>query len=349
MLLFHDILLRAAISKDATMISKVHIQAWQEAYRDLLPDGYLKNLSSTFERRMQWWTKSTQADSPVTVFVAAKDSEVIGFCSFEKARDQQMEGFVELTAIYLLEKFKGQGIGQALLKLGMIDQIAKGYQKAYCWVLEKNPTIAFYEKSGARLHQMIKTDTIGGQNVTELAYVWDDLTPFKAKDLIQIKYDAQLMADQLGPAITDLVHRAYAPLAAKGMRYLASHQPVEKTLERLSEGESYIYFLGVRPIATITLVPTKKEDDCPYYTKPGVFFFQQFAVTPEWQGQGLGLQMMDFIEARAKEMGAKELALDTSEKADHLIKMYEARGYQFVEHMQWDVTNYRSVVLSKNL
>lgn len=41
--------------------------------------------------------------------------------------------------------------------------------------------------------------------------------------------------------ITALLHRSYAPLAEKGMRYLASHQNSEKTLERLREGESYLY------------------------------------------------------------------------------------------------------------
>jgi len=35
--------------------------------------------------------------------------------------------------------------------------------------------------------------------------------------------------------------------------------------------------------------------------------------------------------------------------ADHLIKMYESRGYRFIEYHQWGITNYRSVVMSKKL
>jgi hypothetical protein len=48
-------------------------------------------------------------------------------------------------------------------------------------------------------------------------------------------------------------------------------------------------------------------------------------------------------------LGFSEIALDTSERAHHLIQMYEKRGYRFVEYFQWEVTNYRSVVLSKKL
>jgi GNAT superfamily N-acetyltransferase len=59
--------------------------------------------------------------------------------------------------------------------------------------------------------------------------------------------------------------------------------------------------------------------------------------------------MMSMIEERAKELGAHEIALDTSEHADDLIKMYEKRGYKHVSHVQWGETNYRSVVLSKVL
>jgi hypothetical protein len=60
---------------------------------------------------------------------------------------------------------------------------------------------------------------------------------------------------------------------------------------------------------------------------------------------------MDLVEARARERGAVAIALDTSERAEHLIRWYESRGYSFVEYVQWDleIVNYRSVILSKPL
>ena len=59
--------------------------------------------------------------------------------------------------------------------------------------------------------------------------------------------------------------------------------------------------------------------------------------------------MMDIIEGKAKALGADELALDTAEGASHLIGYYEKRGYRFMEYVNWDVTNYRSVIMSKTI
>lgn len=89
--------------------------------------------------------------------------------------------------------------------------------------------------------------------------------------------------------------------------------------------------------------------DCQYYTKTGVYSFGQFAIDPDFQGYGLGSRIMNALESRAKELGAIELALDTSENALDLIEMYKKRGYKHVDYTKWQVTNYRSVILSKML
>lgn len=149
--------------------------------------------------------------------------------------------------------------------------------------------------------------------------------------------------------LTELLHEAYAPLAAQGMKYLATHQPPSTTLERLLDGESFLLFLEVDLIGTVTLNTDLASSPCEYYRKPGVVTFGQFAIHPAFQGRGFGAKIMDMLEARAKEIGATEMALDTSEHAHHLIKMYEKRGYRIVSHTQWDVTNYRSVIMSKVL
>lgn len=149
--------------------------------------------------------------------------------------------------------------------------------------------------------------------------------------------------------LTELLHRSYAPLAARGLRYLATHQAPQVTLERLSEGESYLTFAHDELIGTVTLKPPRPTCRSLWYTQAGHYHFGQFAVDPRHQGRGLGSRMMDLLENRARQLGATELALDTSEKADHLIAMYAKRGYRLVERVQWDQVNYRSVLLSKAL
>lgn len=149
--------------------------------------------------------------------------------------------------------------------------------------------------------------------------------------------------------LTDLLHRAYAPLAAQGMKYAATHQPPESTLRRLKQGEAYLLFLQEELIGTVTLYAEQEESSCEYYRRKGVYSFGQFAVSPELQGKGIGSIAMDLIERRALERGAREIALDTAETALHLIKLYEKRGYKIVDSTKWDSVNYRSVIMTKTL
>lgn len=149
--------------------------------------------------------------------------------------------------------------------------------------------------------------------------------------------------------LTELLHAAYKPLAENGMRYLATHQPSETTYERLLEGESYLCFWARELIGTVTLKTTRPRSKCAWYRQPGNFHFSQFAIHPEYQKRGIGSKMMNLVEIRARQLGAAELALDTSEHAAHLIEMYEKRGYRLVDHVSWEATNYRSVILSKKL
>ena len=54
--------------------------------------------------------------------------------------------------------------------------INKGFSKGYLWVLDKNPTIKFYEKVGGRYDGKVKNVELGGQQVKELMYEWDDIS-----------------------------------------------------------------------------------------------------------------------------------------------------------------------------
>ena len=149
--------------------------------------------------------------------------------------------------------------------------------------------------------------------------------------------------------LTELLHAAYAPLAARGFRYLATHQDDSVTRDRLRSGISFVAELDGELVGTVTLRPPQKESSCAWYLQPGVWTFGQYAVRPDLQGQGLGRRMFDLVEDRARKEGAAELALDTADGAVELQRWYEELGFRPVQHVSWDDTNYRSVVLSKPL
>jgi len=87
----------------------------------------------------------------------------------------------------------------------------------------------------------------------------------------------------------------------------------------------------------------------PWYDRPEVASFGQFAVDPRLQNNGLGRRLIAHVEAQAATSGARELALDTAEPALHLVEWYTRLGYRFIEHAQWQHTNYLSVLLSKQV
>lgn len=151
------------------------------------------------------------------------------------------------------------------------------------------------------------------------------------------------------PPLTAMLHAAYAPLAAIGLRYTATHQSDEVTLKRLLRGFPFVVELDGEVVATVTLYASDPDSSCGWYRRPGVFSFGQFGVRPDLQGNGIGGRLMRLMEEEARQRGAEELALDTAEEAHRLIEWYGRCGFREVERVSWSTTNYRSVILSKTL
>jgi GNAT superfamily N-acetyltransferase len=149
--------------------------------------------------------------------------------------------------------------------------------------------------------------------------------------------------------LTDLLHRSYKALADMGLKFLATHQTPDVTRQRIADGVCLVAERGGRIVGTITYYPPGHAKGSPWFERAGVAHIGQMAVEPQLQRRGIASQLMKHVEEFARAQHAQELALDTAESASHLIDWYTRLGYRFVEHVQWNVTNYRSVVLSKTL
>ncbi len=149
--------------------------------------------------------------------------------------------------------------------------------------------------------------------------------------------------------LTELLHRGYKRLADMGLRYLATYQDVATTRRRISHGDCFVAVYDGKIIGTLTFFPPEAIGGSPWLDRDDVADMGQFAVEPEFQGNGIGGRMIAFMEDYARNQGCAELSLDTAESAEHLIKWYERLGYRFIEYVSWEITNYRSVVMSKTL
>ncbi len=150
-------------------------------------------------------------------------------------------------------------------------------------------------------------------------------------------------------ALTSLLHRAYAKLAAMGLNFVATSQDVDTTRERIEGAECFVAEMDGRIVGTIVFRDRSRTAGCAWYDREDVASFGQFGVEPGLQGSGVGARLLAHVEERAKETGANELALDTAEPATHLIDYYSRHGYRIVDRVKWDVVNYSSVIMSKHL
>lgn len=160
---------------DAAEMANVHINSWRESYSKLLPQQFLNERPLFFKNRYELWKKVTQRTDQVTLVAESKDHGVVGFINGTHGRDEGLEDWCEVWCIYLLKNYHGKKIGFNLLKQYFDAHAEKGYLRGYLWVLEGNPTINFYEKTGGKFEGRMKEDIIADQKVKELMYLWDNI------------------------------------------------------------------------------------------------------------------------------------------------------------------------------
>ena len=156
-------------------------------------------------------------------------------------------------------------------------------------------------------------------------------------------------------ALTALLHRAYAPLAAQGMNFTAATQAAEATRKRAAEGQCVVAEHAGQVLGTVTVCGPYDEITAPWAASVPWFrdrdtaHFHQFAVDPGLQRQGLGRRLVAACEAWAREQSYRRLALDTAQPAAGLRALYARLGYVEVGHVQWEGKSYRSVIMLKSL
>jgi ribosomal protein S18 acetylase RimI-like enzyme len=157
----------------------------------------------------------------------------------------------------------------------------------------------------------------------------------------------ELYQDDSLEELTELLHRSYEALAEMGLKYVATYQDVATTGKRISQGVTFVAVLGGKLVGTIIFTRPEHTNIPRGKPIPLAGKLNQLGVEPKLQGMGIGKRLFVHAEEYAKAKGVSALVLDTAEPATHLIKWYERMGYQFVEYVQWDITNYRSVVMVK--
>jgi ribosomal protein S18 acetylase RimI-like enzyme len=171
--------IRVATLDDARGLGTMHVASWRETYTGVLPDKMLSSLS--VEGRVAMWDqilRQPTTSSSTVVYLAEREGSILGFgsCGAQRTENLKDRGYDgELSAIYVLRAFQGQGIGARLLGRMSLDLLGRGFSAAALWVLRENLRARrFYEFHGAEIIAE-REEVRDGAVLVELAYGWNDL------------------------------------------------------------------------------------------------------------------------------------------------------------------------------
>lgn len=155
------------------------------------------------------------------------------------------------------------------------------------------------------------------------------------------------------PALTELLHRAYAPLGALGLNYTAVDQSVEVTRKRCAAGECFVLEYDGQLAGTVTIAGAHDPErdawalQTPWLWRADTAHLNQLAVEPALQRRGLGRRLVDWCVQWARQRGYRYLALDTAVPAAPLRRYYERLGFLDADEVQWNGKRYRSVIMAR--
>jgi ribosomal protein S18 acetylase RimI-like enzyme len=161
---------RPAAPADAPHIARAHVEAWQSAYRGVVPQKTLDGLS--IERRAEYWSRRLAERDGNRTWVAEQDVRIVGFVGTGTPDDPELPpSTAEVQAIYLVSSARGLGLGRLLLETAVDDLVERGFSAAILWVLTANDRARhFYEAAGWQPDGTAQMLDFDGEAVEEVRY-----------------------------------------------------------------------------------------------------------------------------------------------------------------------------------
>ena len=123
--------IRQATPEDAEALTRLHLDVWDDAYTDLMPQETLDLRRSEQPTRVERWRRTLEESDPPT-YVAEDADDLVGFVTAGRGRDNDVDTDLELWALYVRARYYGTGVGYALFEHTVGDRAA------YLWVLAGN-------------------------------------------------------------------------------------------------------------------------------------------------------------------------------------------------------------------
>jgi len=159
---------------DAEALGQVHVAAWRETYRGLLPDAYLARMS--VEAHTRRFARTLLHPGPDDVTLAAADrTGIAGYAQGGPSR-RGRPAEAEVATLYLLKDAQNRGVGARLFTGAARALAAGGATSLVVSVLRDNfAARGFYEHLGGVAEPSRLEPGPGGGLLHEVAYGWADI------------------------------------------------------------------------------------------------------------------------------------------------------------------------------
>lgn len=164
-------IIRKREQKDCYGIAHVVTVAWNETYKGIVPDWFLEELKNNEKERAQKSLDNFDINNN-NQFVLEINNEVVGFVNFGITDDNEFNNCGEIIALYIIEKFKGNGLGRKLVEKAIEEIKLLGCDKMIIACLKGNPSNEFYKHIGG---VYIKDGVYKRLNLPENIYYFENI------------------------------------------------------------------------------------------------------------------------------------------------------------------------------
>lgn len=162
------LIIRRATPDDALAVATVHVRAWQDGFRGLIPDDYLDALRPE-DRAAHYDFGASDPALPATL-VAVRDGAIHGFATIGPSPETDAPSG-QLHALYVEPTAWGRGIGRRLIAEARAQLHARGFREAVLWVLVGSTRAQrFYRLDGWRPDDCERTEELWGTRVHDIRF-----------------------------------------------------------------------------------------------------------------------------------------------------------------------------------
>lgn len=149
-------------------ISRIYEKSWKSAYHNIVPQNFLDSIPAGK------WAHHIRA-AGINTLILIENGSIIGTSSFGKSRWEKYSDYGEIISIYFLPEHVGKGYGRQLLNKCIEELKQLGFYNILLRVLEDNRKArTFYERNGFVFSGEYFQDNIGGKELKELLYVYQN-------------------------------------------------------------------------------------------------------------------------------------------------------------------------------